>query len=181
LKGTIDIGIVLGGKFDIELPITTYCDASFAEDITRFSTAGHVVFIAGGPVYWVSKKQSLVTLSTIEAEFINLTPTGCTLLWITSMLKELGYLKDTKPSIIFTDSRNAMAIALNLYEKQRTRHIDIRYKWVIDRLQKGDFIIKHIDSKNQIANGFTKGLRKDIHIQFVRMLNIQSLSTFSSN
>ena len=42
---------------------------------------------------------------------------------------------------IFTDSANAMAIALNPFEKQHTRYIDIWYKWVIDKVEKGEFVI----------------------------------------
>ena len=100
------------------LDLKAYCDAAFADElVSRYSTAGHVIFVAGGPVYWVSKKQTLVTLSTTEAEFINLTPTGCSLIWIKSLLQELDCLNSNCAlQLIFTDSKNALAIAMNLFE-----------------------------------------------------------------
>jgi hypothetical protein len=52
-----------------------YADASYADDLaTRHLTGGHVVFFAGGPVFWKTKKQTFVALSTTEAEFCNLIP-----------------------------------------------------------------------------------------------------------
>jgi hypothetical protein len=71
-----------------------------------------------------------------------------------------------------------LAIALNPMERQRTRHIDIRYKWVIDRLQKKDFRIAHVATESQVADGLTKGLRKDRHHVFVRQLNMTTISEF---
>jgi hypothetical protein len=179
LVGTKELGILLGGQYTLEnLDLKAYCDAAFADDIhTRYSTAGHVIFVAGGPIYWVSKKQTLVTLSTTEAEFINLTPTACSLIWIKTLLKELGYA-DESPKLIFTDSANALAIALNPFERQRTRHIDIRYKWIIDRVRKHEFELQHVDTGRQTADGFTKGLLKEKHQAFVRQLNMITLSEF---
>src|SRR5580700_2974952 len=114
LIGTKELGILLGGQYNpTDIDLKAYCDAAYADDLyTRYSTAGHIIFVAGGPIYWTSKKQTLVTLSTTEAEFINITPTGCSLIWIKSLLQELGYSRNT-PELIFTDSANALAMALN--------------------------------------------------------------------
>jgi hypothetical protein len=71
-----------------------------------------------------------------------------------------------------------MAIALNPFEKQRTRHIDIRYKWVIDRLSKHEFELQHVMTNQQVADGFTKGLLREKHHAFVRQLNMAYLSEF---
>ena len=112
-----------------------------------------------------------------KAKFINLTPTGCTLIWIKSLLKELGYANDS-PKLIFTNSANALTIALNPFERQRTRHIDICYKWIIDRVRKQEFELQHVDTTRQIADGFIKGLLKDKHFAFVQQLNMLTLVEF---
>ena len=96
------------------------------------------------------------------------------------MLSELGYTQ-SEPQVIFTDSANALAIALNPFERARTRHIDIRYKWVVDKVTKGEFRLQHVDTASQIADGFTKGLLKERHLGFVRQLNIVTLQEFLRN
>ena len=74
---TAQLALVIGEDYILEdLDLYKYRDANFADDlITRVSTGGHVTFLAGYPMTWKSKKQTIVTLSTTEAEFINLTPT----------------------------------------------------------------------------------------------------------
>jgi len=58
-----------------DLGLYCYADTAFADCIlTHYSTGGHIVFLAGGLVFWKSKKQGIITTSSSEAEFINLTP-----------------------------------------------------------------------------------------------------------
>ena len=110
----------------MDLKARVYADASHGDDpLTRFSTAGHIVFVGDGPVLWKSKKQTIVTVSSTEAEFINLTPAGMSLLWIKQLLHDLGF-PQPKTSLLFTDSQNARYAALDRYNVARTRHIDIR-------------------------------------------------------
>ena len=169
LKGTADWGIVLGGPefTKEELGLQIYADAAFGDDpIRRFSTGAHVVLAGGGPLYWKSKKQTLVTLSSTEAEFVNLTPAGQSAIWLAEILKEAG-CPQTTPFILFTDSANAQQIALNPENTARTRHIDIRYKWIQDRVKKGYFRLKHVPTTEMIADGLTKPLSKEKFAQFV--------------
>ena len=101
----------------------------------RHSTGAHIVFAAGAPVLWKTKRQTIVALSSTEAEFINLTPTGMALNWVSNMLTEAGFEQEQKvPTLLYTDSQNARHIALNPLQMARTRHIDLRYKWIIERI-----------------------------------------------
>jgi hypothetical protein len=118
-----------------------------------------------GPLYWKSKKQTIVTLSSTKAESINLTPAGLTAIWITNILKEAG-CPQKKPFILFTDSANAQQIALKLENAARTRHIDVRYKWIQDRIKKGQFNIKHVPTTEMVADGLTKPLGREKFAQF---------------
>jgi hypothetical protein len=81
---------MFGGKLDPrDLGMRTFADASFADDLlTRRSTGGHVVFLAGGLVLWKSKKQTFVASSTTQAEFANLLPAAQSALWIARILEE---------------------------------------------------------------------------------------------
>ncbi|KAK4220906.1 hypothetical protein QBC38DRAFT_324681, partial [Podospora fimiseda] len=58
-----------------------------------------------------------------------------------------------RPTILYTDSANAHSIVLNPLNTARTRHLDIRYKWIIDRVQRRDFEVKHIKGTQMPADG----------------------------
>ena len=84
IAGTKSFGLRAGGRQYISnLHLHVYGDASFADDLlTRVSTGGHMVFLAGCPIIWKSRKQTIVTISTTEAEFINFIPTAFNIKWI---------------------------------------------------------------------------------------------------
>ena len=52
------------------------------------------------------------------------------------------------------------------------RHIDIKYKWVIKKVDKGKFILEHVGTEDMVADGLTKPLLKEKHAQFVKMLGL---------
>ncbi|EAQ82905.1 hypothetical protein CHGG_11081 [Chaetomium globosum CBS 148.51] len=173
ISGTRDLGIRCGGGITpSNLQLRAYGDASFATDLlTRVSVGGHVVMIGNCPVVWKAKKQTLVTLSSTEAEFINLTPTALSLLWVANVLKDAGYQQNA-PLLFFTDSANARAIALNPLNTARTYHIDLRYKWIIQRMAMGQFQLDHVGTDDMVADGLTKGLSGAKHAQFVKQLGL---------
>jgi hypothetical protein len=173
VAGTIQLGLRCGGKISLpNLDLKVYADASFADNLlTRTSTGGHIVFLGDCPITWKSKRQELVTLSTTEAEFINLTPAALSLIFIRNLCKDLGY-EQPKPLIVFTDSQNARLTALNPLKIARTRHIDVRYKWIIQKVDVGEFEITHVGTRDMVADGLTKALLREKHVRFVRQLNL---------
>jgi hypothetical protein len=173
IKYTATLSICLGGKLpDPKLNLHAYADAAFADNIlTRHSTGGYVIFYGGGPVLWKSRKQSIVTLSSTEAEFINLTPTGLAVKWIKQILKEAECPQD-QPSIIFTDSANAQKVVLNPLNSARTRNIDVRYKWIIQEVEQKVFNLEHIAGTEMVADGLTKPLGREGHAKFVKLLGL---------
>lgn len=173
LNGTRAYGIELGGDMTIEdMKMRAFADASWADDqLRRHSTAGHVIFVAGGPVLWKTKKQSFVALSTTEAEFTNLTPTAYSMQWVAKILEDCGAPQPT-PHMVFTDSKNAYLNVMNPLNVARTRCIDIRYKWIIEKCQEGKFVLDHIMGDNMVADGLTKPLDREKHNRFVRMLGM---------
>ena len=96
--------------------------------MTRTSVGGHIVMIAGCPIIWKAKKQTLVTLSSTESEFINLTPAGLSLLWAANVPTQRGGNPQSTPLLLFTDANNVRSISLSPLQTARTYHIDLRYK-----------------------------------------------------
>jgi hypothetical protein len=176
LIGAASLGLLFGGKLDPrDLGMRTFADASFADDLlTRFSTGAHVVFVAGGAILWKSKKQTFVASSTTEAEFANLLPAAQSALWVAKILEEAG-APQPKPTILYTDSLNAQTVALNPNNSARTRNLDIRYKWVVDRIAKGHIDLQHMPGDKMVADGLTKPLVLDKHVKFVKMLGMAAM------
>ena len=71
-----------------------------------------MVFLAGCPIIWKSRKQTIMTISTIEAEFINLMPTTLSLKQIVQICAGAGY-PQTTPLLVHTDSQNARLAVLS--------------------------------------------------------------------
>ena len=137
----------------IKMELRAYSDAAFADDLlTRASTGGHIIFLAGGPILWQSKRQSLVTVSTTEAEFINLTHTARNLLWIRATCQDFGITVDLS-IVLSTDSQNARLTALNPINQARTRYIDLPYKWVIQRTSQSEFRVVHVRTDDMVETG----------------------------
>lgn len=174
LGGTVEYGLEFGGK-DLttkDMRMMSFADASLADRLpSRHSTGGHAVFVAGAPVLWKTKKQSFVALSTTEAEFANLTPAGLSAKWVARIMEECG-APQPAPRILFTDSLNAYQTVANPLNKARTRCIDIRYKWVMEQVRKGELDVQHIAGLEMAADGLTKPLLKEKHQNFVRMMGI---------
>jgi hypothetical protein len=173
LRGTIDEGLEFGGHLNVDdLKLITFADASWADQQpSRHSTGGHVVFVAGGPVLWKTKKQTFVALSTTEAEFTNLTPAGQSTLWVAKILEDCG-VPQSLPQIVYTDSLNAYLTVMNPLNVARTRCIDIRYKWIIEQVQRGRLKVSHIKGIEMAADGLTKPLMREKHARFVRLLGM---------
>ena len=135
LRGTWNYALCFGGG-DLtadDLKMMTFADASHADhQPSRHSTGGHIIFVAGAPVFWKTKKQTFVALSSTEAEFANLTPAGQSALWVAEILNECGYQQQI-PVIIHTNSMNVYITILNPLNTARTRYIDIQYKWIIEQ------------------------------------------------
>lgn len=126
---------------------------------------------------WKSKRQSFVALSTAEAEFINLTPTGRALLWINCLVQALQGSRypqiSQRPLLLMTDSENARTHALNPLNTARTRQIDLRYKWIIEKVsQERAFDLRHVTTDLMPADGLTKPLAITKLQEFIRQLNM---------
>jgi len=90
-----------------------YCDANYAEDPRdRKSTSGYTFMLAGGPIAWKSKKQSLVALSTTEAEYYALGLVCQEAVWLQQLCKEL-YMNFNQLKPIYSDNMGTVALSDN--------------------------------------------------------------------
>lgn len=177
LKGTIDYNIVY--ERDTR-EIQTYVDSDWAEDVSnRRSCSGYVTMLAGGPVSWCVKKQKSVALSTMEAEYVALSEAIRELTYVKGQLRFMQfneYVKD--PTIIHCDNQSAILMCRNPMFHNRSKHVDIRYHYSREQVDRGNIEIIHLRSEDMIADIFTKPLSKSKHEDCVKLLNLCNNSLY---
>jgi hypothetical protein len=122
------------------------------------------------------KEQNSVALSTAEAEYIAAGHCCAQLLWMRQTLRDYGY-KMTKVPLL-CDNESAIKMADNPVEHSRTKHIAIRYHFLRDHQQKGDIEISYINTKDQLADIFTKPLDEQSFTKLRHELNILDSRNF---
>ena len=119
LKGSLYTCLCFTG---VSLKLQSYVDADFAGDIdSRKSTTGFVFTLGGTTISWALNLQKIVTLSTIEAEYIVATEIGKEMIWLHSFLDELG--KKQKMGILHSDNQSVIFIAKNSVFHSMSKHI----------------------------------------------------------
>ena len=160
IKGTQNLGLWYGKQSELDL--VGYTDADFAGDrMDRKSTSGTCQFLGGSLVSWSSRKQTSVALSTAEAEYVAAGSCCTQLLWMIQTLSDYELIFRKVP--IMCDNTSAIMISKNPVLHSRTKHIEIRHHFIRDHVEKGDVELIHIDTKNQIADIFTKPLNTQQH------------------
>jgi hypothetical protein len=119
---------------------------------------------------YCGRKQNFVALSTAEAEYIVAGHCCAQLFWMRQTLRDYGY-KLTKVPLL-CDNESAIRMADNPVEHSRTKHIAIRYHFLRDHQQRGDIKIAYINTKDQLANIFTKPLDEKSFTKLRHELNI---------
>ncbi|KAI3696663.1 hypothetical protein L6452_29123 [Arctium lappa] len=133
LKGTADLGLWYPKETGFEL--TAYSDADHAGNmLDRKSTSGHVQFLGDRLVSWASKKQNCVSTSTAEAEYVAAASCCSQVIWMRTQLKDYGFNYSRIP--IYCDSKSAIAISSNPVQHTKTKHIDVRYHFIKDHVEK---------------------------------------------
>jgi hypothetical protein len=130
---------------------------------THRSTTGWIVMMSGGPISWSSKRQSVVAQSTMEAEYVAMSMACREGYWIRSWLAEVDGLPGRPtPTPLFCDNLAAIAITKNPESHQMAKHIAIRYHYVRDQVDQGEYSVYHVPSRDQLADFLTKPATKDV-------------------
>lgn len=137
-----------------------YTDSAFADDLIRRRSTSAYLFTAGKhgtPFSWNTTLQKLVAQSSCEAEYYALAEATKEGIWMQALLLELGYHgKDVVPLQTYEDNLGARALAMNPEFHRRTKHIEIRYHFVRDHINKGDINVEWMATNDMKADGLTK-------------------------
>nr|GFB55693.1 retrovirus-related Pol polyprotein from transposon TNT 1-94 [Tanacetum cinerariifolium] len=174
LKGTINLG--LWYPKDSGFDLTAYSDADHAGcHLDRKSTSGSVQFLCDKLVCWSSKKHNCVCISTAESKYVAVSGCCAQVLWMRTQLTDYGFFYDKVP--IYCDSKSAIAISCNPIQHTRTKHIDVRYHFIKDHVEKGTIELYFIGTEYQLADLFTKSLPEARFKFLVEKLSMMSRET----
>ncbi|CAA7388938.1 unnamed protein product [Spirodela intermedia] len=123
LKNIVGQGLLFsrGGDNTVEI----YTDIDYAGSVSdRRSTSGSCSFVGGNLVSWRSKKQKVRSRSSAEAEFRAMAQGTCEAIWIKILFEDL-HLYSQGCIKLYYDNQSAIAIAHNLVQHDRTKHIEI--------------------------------------------------------
>ena len=107
---------------------------------------------------WRSKLQTVVALSSTEAEYINASETSRELQWLTQLLTELNVPYE-KPVALLIDNKSAIELAKNSQAHQRTKHIRVAFHFVRQMLDEGIIAVEWVASEYNLADQMTKILQ----------------------
>ena len=130
LAGTSGFGIFLGGTISDDL--VAFSDSDWANcPSTRKSMGGFVVFLGSSPISWSSKRhRGVLALSTTEAEYVQLSLTVRELLWMHPIFLELGVESIESSTLLLGDNTPALSNCKLDATKGRTKHMDVRIKFL---------------------------------------------------
>jgi methyl coenzyme M reductase gamma subunit len=170
LAGTKDVGLVFGSRngdhvgdsrgrqAQVQVDVCAFADADWANNKgDRRSVSGWVAKLNGDPVSWSSKKQRVVALSTCEAELYAEAAAIQEVLWLRGLMDELG-LHTRTGSVVYGDNQSAIAVSANGVRGERTKHVDVKYHFVTETVERGDVQLKWVPTTQQQADIFTKAL-----------------------
>nr|GEY34100.1 uncharacterized mitochondrial protein AtMg00810-like [Tanacetum cinerariifolium] len=134
LKDTINMG--LWHPKDISFKLTAFLDLKHAGCLDlRKSTSDGIQYLGGDKlVTWSSKKQDCTSMSSAEAKYVSLSTCCAQVLWLRTLLTDYGFHFDRIP--MYYDSKAAIAILCNAVYNSRTKHIDVKYHFIKEKVER---------------------------------------------
>ncbi|GJV75182.1 retrovirus-related pol polyprotein from transposon TNT 1-94 [Tanacetum coccineum] len=135
LKNTVNMGLLYPKDTGFEL--TAFLDSDHADCLnSRKSTYGGIQFLGGDKlVSWSSKKQDCTLMSSGEVKYVSLFACCTQVLWLRTQLTDYGFHFDKIP--MYCDSKATIAISCNPIQHSRTKHIDVRYYFIKEQVERG--------------------------------------------
>ncbi|POM74421.1 Hypothetical protein PHPALM_8623 [Phytophthora palmivora] len=162
VAGTQDYGITYSRlhQSNSEVVVDGFGDSDWANDPDqRKSTTGFVFLVAGGAISWMSRRQSRIALSTAEAEYVALCEATMEAVATSNILQEILPNHAIKLRIGI-DSQAAYVMATNPTYSRRKRHVELRWYFVREHVQKGIIKLHKVRGDENPADAFTKALEK---------------------
>ena len=173
VQGTKDFKLCYSPDPAVKERFVAFADADFGGDLDgRRSTSGMVVKMGTGAISWSSKLQSILTLSTTEAEYISAVATGQEVLWLRNLFKEIVY-EIKGASTLYLDNQSAIAVSRNPEHHGRMKHLDLRFYWLRDVCKAGLIDVKYLPTRQMPADILTKTLARPTVVEMCGLLGFE--------
>ncbi|GKB19883.1 zinc finger, CCHC-type containing protein [Tanacetum coccineum] len=121
------------------------------------STSGWVFLLGGGVISWASKKQTCITGSTMESEFVALAAAGKEAEWLKKLLFEIPlWSKPIAPISIRCDNAATLAKAYSQMYNGKSRHLGVRHSMIHELITNGVISIEFVRSQQNLADHLMK-------------------------
>jgi hypothetical protein len=141
-----------------DIQLTGYADADWGGDSTeRKSNSGCIFKYLGAPIVWASRKQTLVALSSTEAEYISLSEAAQEAVCLRRLLTDFNQ-QIIGPTVIYEDNQSCIKLLQDERSSHRTKHIATKYHFVRDLFKSGEIDVKYCPSETMTADILTKPL-----------------------
>ncbi|KAD7116621.1 hypothetical protein E3N88_03889 [Mikania micrantha] len=173
VKGTRKLGLTYQRNGSGRLCGYSNSSHSIDKDDGR-STTGILLLYNGTPVAWNSQKQGTVALSSCEAEFMAATSAACQAIWMQRLLAELLNEKEERV-MLKVDNQSALALMKNPVFHGRSKHIDARYHFIRECVERNQIKVEHVKGTEQKADILTKALPRQKHAEMKKELKLEEL------
>jgi hypothetical protein len=173
LGTTKDLWLTFGGR--TQKLVEGFCDPDYAYQLDRHLIAGFAYHFGQGAISWSSKKQQIIALSTVEAEYIAQAHTVKEALWLRTFVSEIRE-EPARAITIHSDNQGAIALAKDNKFHSRTKHIDVRYHFIREAVEDGKVSMVYIPTDENPADIFTKPLAKAKFRHFVELLGLRPIN-----
>ncbi|CAI0428727.1 unnamed protein product [Linum tenue] len=158
LQGTLTHGLSFSRSSSPQLH--GYSDASFASSPRdQKSITGFAVFYGTNLISWFTRKQKAVSRSSTECEYRALATLASEVIWLQALLSELGQHLSAPP-VLWCDNLGATYLAHNPVFHSRSKHMEIEFHFVRDRVFKGQLQVRYIPATDQLADVLAKPLTR---------------------
>ncbi|GAU46965.1 hypothetical protein TSUD_143070 [Trifolium subterraneum] len=180
INGTIHYGVLYPYARDSsKLELNGFSDADWCGDkVDRRSTSGYVFKFQNAPVSWCSKKQSVIALSSCEAEYVAGSLAACQANWLQSLLSEMK-ITNNITVMLKIDNKSAINLAKNSVSHGKSKHIETRFHFLRDQVNKGKLSLKYCSTNDQQADILTKAMKRDQFLKLRREMEIVSFDSLN--
>ena len=161
---------------DDKMKIEIYVDANFNDPhLKNKSRSGYLIFVNNCLVTWYSKKQSLLALSTEEAEVFAANEAAKSVAWLLNLLNELNI--EYHMPIMHEDCNNAIIWINEKKNSMRTKHFHLRLQFIRDMVENNQLKVQYVNTNDNAADMMTKTVGKNKHALFSKQIGLRNINS----